>query len=182
MCCKGCPRQASGFGFQGEPTGARRKLFNGSGLTAGAGLKRFVSGFTLTPMIAVQTRFVPALLAAWLVIQLTGCRKPSPTATVTPSAETPVSSTSAVSDPSTPLANLTAGTGTSLAPSLAGDPAKEAVKTQNRFNRNTLWLSKLGRNDPNLRTQVLMEIQRAGLSPAEMQELRTQAAMYGIKL
>lgn len=144
----------------------------------GASLKHFVSGFTLAPMFSVHIRFAPALLSAWLIIHLAGCRKQSPTVTVPPSVETPVSSPPAVG---TPPANLTAGTGTSLAPSLAGDPAKEAVKTQDRFNRNTLWLSKLGRNDPNLRTQVLVEIQRAGLSPAEMQELRTQAAMYGIK-
>ena len=43
-------------------------------------------------------------------------------------------------------------------------------------------MTKLGKNDPQLRAQVLAEIQRAGLSPAEMQELRRQAQMYGIKL
>jgi hypothetical protein len=56
------------------------------------------------------------------------------------------------------------------------------VKSQDRFNRNTDWISKLSSNNPQQRAQVLAEIQKAGLSPAEMQELRKQAQMYGVRL
>ena len=68
-----------------------------------------------------------------------------------------------------------------MAPSEKDDAAKTAVKTQNRFNRNSTWLTKLGSNNPQIRAQTAAEIQAAGLSPAEMQELRKQAQMYGIK-
>jgi hypothetical protein len=111
-----------------------------------------------------------------------GCRKreqPAPEAA--PTAES--AATPAVAPPTAgPEATLPTGPGTSLAPSNAGDPGKEAVKTQSRFNRNTGWLTKLAQNNPQLRSQVLAEIQKAGLSAAEMQELRKQAQLYGIKL
>lgn len=79
-------------------------------------------------------------------------------------------------------ANIPPGAGSSIAPSSTDDEAKAAIKSQDRFNRNTVWLSKLGENDPQIRAQVLVEIQKAGLSAAEMQELRAQARQYGINL
>lgn len=118
-----------------------------------------------------------------LVVSLTaGCRKRKAlTAPASdPAADAPASEPAAT--PAAPAPVLPAGPGTALAPSPAGDPAQEAVKTQDRFNRNTGWISKLSGNDPRTRAQALAEIQKAGLSPAEMQELRKQAQMYGVRL
>lgn len=120
-------------------------------------------------------------LTALLATQATGCRKRTPPTPPAPDpSEAPVAAepAAAVQAP----VHLPTGSGSSLAPSIAGEPAKEAVKTQDRFNRNSTWMSKLSQNNPQLRAQVLAEIQRAGLSPAEMQELRKQAQMYGVKL
>ncbi len=124
-------------------------------------------------------------ISAIFVSQTIGCRKrskPDPSA-VTPS-ETPAAAAAPApaATPDLPPASLPTGAGTTLAPSVGGDPDKETVKTQSRFDRNAVWMAKLGKNEPQLRAQVLAEIQRAGLSPAELQELRKQAQMYGIKL
>lgn len=121
-------------------------------------------------------------ISAIVASQTTGCRKKNkPDAVAVAPSEAPATAAVAAA-PELPPANLPAGAGTTLAPSAAGDPGQEVVKTQNRFNRNAVWMAKLGKNDPQLRTQVLAEIQKAGLSPVELQELRKQAQMYGIKL
>ena len=131
-------------------------------------------------------RFLVLLTITMLLASpATGCRKRTkPDIAVTAPSETradpaPAAATPA---PAPPPANLPTGGGTKLAPSESGDAGKEAVKTQSRFDRNTVWMSKLGKNDPQLRAQVLAEMQKAGLSPAELQELRKQAQMYGINL
>ena len=117
-----------------------------------------------------------------LLILSNACRKKSPPVTA-PADPAPVQApaTPAVAAPAPEPANVPTGAGTKLAPTEKDDAVKAAAKTQDRFNRNSLWMAKLGKNDPQLRAQVLAEIQKAGLSPAEMQELRKQAQMYGIK-
>ncbi len=121
-------------------------------------------------------------LASLFASQTIGCRKRNkPNAESIPPSEAPAAPPVAAAADQPP-ASLPTGAGTPLAPNAAGNPGQETLKTQNRFNRNSLWMTKLGKNDPQLRAQVLAEIQTAGLSPAEMQELRKQAQMYGIKL
>lgn len=117
------------------------------------------------------------------VLSVSACRrraKADPPVVPPPPIESPTADASAPRGPAP--ANIRTGAGSSLAASASGDEAKEAVKTQGRFNRNSVWLSKLGENDPQVRAQVLAEIQKAGLSPAELQELHSQARQYGIKL
>lgn len=111
-----------------------------------------------------------------------GCRKRKPAAGPAPESQLAAPATAAAAVPAPLPVDLPTGEGSKLAPSATGEVAKEAVKTQDRFNRNTVWLSKLGSSNPQLRSQALAEIQKAGLSPAEMQELRKQAQMYGVKL
>ena len=130
------------------------------------------------------TRWLGGFVAVVLLAGLaSGCRKHKPVSAPAPESQAAATVAEAPAPaPAPPPANLPTGAGTTLAPSAAGDPDKETVKTQDRFNRNSIWMAKLGRNDPQLRAQVLGEIQRAGLSPAELHELRRQAQMYGIKL
>ena len=126
------------------------------------------------------------VLALVMLTGIAGCRrKPKvennpPTATPAPAPDAKSASTPTASPAPEPI-NVPTGGGSSLAPSEKDDAAKSAVKTQNRFSRNSEWLSKLGSNNPQTRAQVAAEIQAARLSPAEMQELRKQAQMYGIK-
>lgn len=130
------------------------------------------------------TRFIAGLVAAMLLTGLAaGCRKRKPAGVPTTESQPPTQATeTSIPAQAPPPVSLPTGAGTALAPSNAGDPGKEAVKTQDRFNRNTAWISKLSSNNPQLRAQVLAEIQKAGLSPVELQELRKQAQMYGVKL
>lgn len=129
-------------------------------------------------------RVLSAVAVAVLLILSTACRRKSPS--MTTQSTPPPSDAAAVQTPAAPVpslepANVPTGSGSTIAPSEKDDPAKTAAKTQNRFNRNSVWMAKLGKNDPQVRAQVLAEIQKAGLSPAELQELRKQAQMYGIQ-
>jgi hypothetical protein len=68
------------------------------------------------------------------------------------------------------------------APSVAGDATVEAKRFQSRAERNDTWIGKLAGNDPVAKTRAMAEIQAAKLPPAEMAELRKQAATYGVTI
>ena len=125
------------------------------------------------------------VLACALVCGASGCQeKPAENVPAPPSpqAEAPAPEPEAISlDSSTPV-SIPTGTGTALSPNPQGEAAPEAAKAQDRFNRNSEWLAKLAKNDRVLRSQVRAEIQKAGLSPAELAELRKLAEMYRISL
>ncbi len=125
------------------------------------------------------TSFVALALLTGLT---SGCRKRKPATEAVPEPAPAAPATPAAPAQAPAPVSLPTGEGSKLAPNAKGEPAKEAAKTQDRFNRNTGWISKLSGNNPQLRAQALAEIQKAGLSPAEMQELRKQAQMYGVKL
>lgn len=135
-------------------------------------------------MVCMLTmRVLSAVAVAVLIVLSAACRRKSPS---TPQSAPTPSDVTAVQTPAAPTpspepVNVPTGSGSNLAPSEKDDPTKSATKTQDRFNRNSVWMANLGKKDPQLRAQVLAEIQKAGLSPAELQELRKQAQMYGIK-
>ena len=103
-------------------------------------------------------------------------------ATSLPQAEAPAPEPEAISLDSSVPVSIPTGTGTALSPNPKGEAAPEAAKAQDRFNRNNVWLARLAKNDRLVRSQVRAEIQKAGLSPAELAELRKLAEMYRISL
>ena len=125
------------------------------------------------------------VLVCALAFGTSGCReKPAENvpATSLPQAEAPAPEPEAISLDSSVPVSIPTGTGTALSPNPTGEPAPEAAKAQDRFNRNNVWLAKLAKNDRLVRSQVRAEIQKAGLSPAELAELRKLAEMYRISL
>lgn len=130
----------------------------------------------------MKFRYFHQLVVVGLIFSAAvGCgSKAEPTPPAAPQVQTePATEATALTlDPAT--TSVPEGAGTALAPNPTGDKAAEAVKVQSRFDRNSVWLSKLSKNDPALRAQVRAEIQKAGLSQQEIQELRKTAAMYGV--
>ena len=133
-------------------------------------------------LVPVNFSCLHCLAIAGLILSAAaGCGpkdEPVPSATPQVQAEPPPEATALTLEPAT--TSVPEGAGTALAPNPTGDKAAEAVKVQSRFDRNSVWLSKLSKNDPVLRAQVRAEIQKAGLSQQEIQELRKMAAMYGV--
>lgn len=125
------------------------------------------------------------ILLCAFVVGASGCKeKPAENvpATSLPQAEAPAPEPEAISLDSSAPVTIPTGTGTALSPNPKGEAAPEAAKAQDRFDRNNVWLAKLAKNDRVVRSQVRAEIQKAGLSPAELAELRKLAEMYRISL
>lgn len=119
--------------------------------------------------------FVISIVALSLLLT-TSCRRRK--------AEPPVPAAPAPDQTTTPLTSPQAApeAGSTLAPATGADPSAEAKRFQTRAERNDAWIGKLAGNDPVARTKALSEIQAAKLSPAELAELRKQAATYGVKI